>query len=78
MKTRLPFRFVLGLAAGVLLAALVFHLPHAGAEEARKEAITQEELDKKLDEILVSQRDLLKRAEGILTQTQFLKASSGK
>ncbi len=76
MKT--TSRFILGLAVGVLLATLIFHLPRAGAEEARKEIITQEELDKKLDDVLASQGDLLKRTEAILAQTQFLKASSGK
>jgi hypothetical protein len=40
--------------------------------------LTPEEMDKKLEEILESQKALQKRLETILVQTRFLKASSGK
>lgn len=40
--------------------------------------LTDEEIDKKLEEILESQKALQKRLETILVQTRFLKASSGK
>jgi hypothetical protein len=46
--------------------------------DTKKEVMSQEELDKKLDAVIESQKDLKARVETILTQSRFLKASSGK
>ncbi len=78
MKTLQRHQFVAGLLLGFLLAILVGHLPRVAAEDAKKEAITQEELDKHLDEILTGQKEVLKHLETVATQARFLKVSSGK
>ena len=77
MKRIHLFSLTLGLALGFAAAAGVLKLPHACAEEP-KPVMTQEELDKKLDAILEDQKQVAKRLEDVVTQTQFLKAASGK
>ena len=78
MKTIHRFSLVLGLALGFLAAAALQQLPSLHAQDAKKETLSQEELDKRLDEILDTQKALLLRLDTITTQTQFLKAASGK
>lgn len=68
----------LGLTLGFLAATAVYQIPSLRAQDAKKETLSQEELDKRLDEILDAQKALLQRLDTITTQTQFLKASSGK
>ncbi len=65
---------MIGLALGVLLS---MGLPTHPAR-AVDDTLPREEVDKKLTEILASQDQLKKKIEEITTQTQFLKASSGK
>jgi hypothetical protein len=68
----------LGVALGLLAAAALQRVPPLRAQDAKKEALSQEELDKRLDEVLEAQKKLLERLDTVTTQTQFLKASSGK
>ncbi len=63
---------------GLSIAVVLPYVQQVFGEEDKKEVLAQEEIDKKLDEILKSQKDMKKRVETILTQTQFLKAASGK
>ena len=44
-------------------------------EEAKKEGMSEEEMGKKLDEILDSQKKLQEKISGILEQSKFLKVS---
>ncbi len=77
MKRIHLFSLTLGALLG-LGAAGLFQLPRLQAAEEAKPGISQEELDKKYDELLEMQKDLNKRLDDVVTQTQFLKASSGK
>lgn len=54
------------------------NLTSSNTSSQAQASLTQEEIDKKLDEVLESQKALQKRLETILVQTRFLKASSGK
>ena len=78
MKTIHRFSLVLGLLLGFLAATALYHVPSLHAQEARKDALTQEEIDKRLDDILLAQKAIMDRIDTIVTQTQFLKSSSGK
>ncbi len=72
---------VLGAIIGLVLASMVHFVQPARAQESteqKKSALTDEEVDKRLDEILESQKELRKKLETIATQTRFLKASAGK
>ena len=69
---------VIGVVMGLSLGFVFSHKTQILAQNSEKETISQEEVDKKLDEILESQEELKKRLETITTQTQFLKAASGK
>ncbi|NUN93565.1 MAG: hypothetical protein HUU04_07275 [Verrucomicrobiae bacterium] len=70
--------FLLGALFGLLAAGALNHVLPLRAQEARGEVLSQEEIDKRLDGILESQKKILERLETVTTQTQFLKASSGK
>ncbi|MCC7519663.1 MAG: hypothetical protein IT578_10820 [Verrucomicrobiae bacterium] len=78
MKTFSRFPFMLGAALGFLAAAALFRIAPLRAQEARAEMLSQEELDRRLDETLDVQKKILERLEAVVTQTQFLKAASGK
>jgi len=68
---------ILGVLIG-LGAIGLFQLPLLHAAEETKPGITQEDLDKKYDEVLDMQKELAKRLDDVETQTQFIKAASGK
>ena len=74
MKRLHPSSLILGVVIGLLIAGSMPYLQQAMAED-KKEAISQEELDKNLDAILESQKELQKKLDSVTTQTQFLKAS---
>lgn len=78
MKTIHRFSLVLGLVLGFLAASAVYQVPALRAQEANKDALTQEELDKRLDDILAAQKALMERLDTVTTQSQFLKSASGK
>lgn len=69
---------IIGIVFGFLIATSLPYLQPAFAQTDPKEALSPEEVDKKLSEVLESQKELKKRIDNILTQTGFLKASSGK
>ncbi len=68
----------LGAVLGFLAATALYQVPSLRAQDAKKEGLSQEELDTRLDQILDSQKALMQHLETITTQTQFLKSSSGK
>jgi len=74
------FSLLLGIGLGILLGALLPQtLPLVAQDPAPKaEALSAEEMDKRLDEILESQKGLMTKLESVTTQSQFLKASAGK
>jgi len=69
---------IIGMVLGFVIASALPHAQNILAEERNAAALSEEELDKKLDELLESQKDLKKRIETVATQSQFLKAASGK
>ena len=78
MKLVHPFSIFFGLIIGLLIAGAVPYFQSSLAQDDKKETMTQEEIDKNLDEILQSQKELLARIETITTQSQFIKATAGK
>lgn len=78
MNTLRRSSFFFGILFGFLAAVALEHVLPLRAQEARGEVLRQEELDKHLDEILEAQKGILERLETVTTQTQFLKAASGK
>lgn len=78
MKTLHRFSLALGLALGFLAASAVYQIPSLRAQEAKKEAMSQEEIDKRLDDILAAQKAIMDRIDAVTTQSQFLKSASGK
>ena len=77
MKRIQTFSLLLGITLGLTLAGAMPYVQKAVAED-KKEGITQEELDQKLDEVLKDQGELKKRLDSVITQTQSIKAASGK
>ncbi len=69
---------IIGMVLGFVIASALPHAQNIRAEEKKTAALSEEELDKKLDELLESQKDLKKRIETVTAQSQFLKAASGK
>jgi D-serine dehydratase len=78
MKSIHTFSLILGIVVGLSISGFAPVIQKAFAQEEKKEGMTQEEIDKHLTDILESQDKLKKQLEAIVTQTQFLKASSGK
>jgi len=78
MKQLHLFSLLLGLVIGLMSPCVLPCLRGTLLADDKKEIISQEELDKNLDAILESQKELMKKLETITEQTQFLKASSGK
>ena len=66
---------IIGLVLGVILST---NLPFSRQAHAAEDGIPVAEVDKKLVAILAAQEQLKKKIEDITTQTQFLKAASGK
>ncbi len=77
MKRIQTFSLLLGITLGLTLAGAMPYVQKTFAED-KKEAISQEELDRKLDDVLKDQGELKKRLEAVVTQTQSIKAASGK
>ncbi|MBI4027578.1 MAG: hypothetical protein HY360_21505 [Verrucomicrobia bacterium] len=78
MKRIHAFSLLLGVSLGLLIAGAFPFLQRSLAEDAKKDAITQEELDKKLDEILDNQKEMRKRIDAVVEQTKFIKAAAGR
>ena len=78
MKQIHSLSMILGLAIGLLLGIITPYFQSSFAQDNKKEIMTQEEVDKKLDEVIESQKELLSHIETITTQTQFVKATAGK
>jgi hypothetical protein len=77
MKHIHQFSLLVGFILGVLGTSLIPYVSTSMAQ-AKTEGMTQDEVDKKLDEVIEAQKKIKQRLEAITTQTQFLKASSGK
>jgi hypothetical protein len=78
MKTIHFLYLVIGIFIGLAISGLNPSSTRAFAQEDKKTAMSEEELNKHLEEILEGQAKIKKRLEAITIQTQFIKASSGK
>ncbi len=78
MKRLHLFSLFLGLVLGLLISTSLPFLQVSRAGDDKKEQLSPEEIDKRLDEILESQKDLKKRLDATLEQTRLLKATAGK
>jgi hypothetical protein len=78
MKSIQSFSLIIGFCLGLIVCGLSPMVQKTFAQDEKKDGMTAEEIDKHLDEIIEGQTQLKKKIEAITTQTQFLKASSGK
>jgi len=78
MKSIHTFYLIIGVFIGLAIGGFSPSIQKVFAQEEKKDGLTDEEINKRLDEILEDQLKIKKKLEAITTQTQFIKASSGK
>lgn len=78
MKSTHPFSLCLGIALGLLLAHGIPFTQHVFAQSEKKEILSPEEIDKRLDEVIETQKVLKKRTEDVAELSRLLKATAGK
>ncbi len=72
------FSLFLGIALGIFLTTSLPFTEVSHANEEKKEGLSAAEIDKRLDEILESQKELKKKLDSTLEQTGFIKIAIGK
>ena len=84
MKKLHTLSLMLGITIGFAIANFVSSPPHLLAQEEKKtqeekkDGLSQEEIDRRLDEILQSQKEIRSRLDKIKEQAQTTKAAAGK
>lgn len=78
MKKLHTLSLILGITIGFSIAHFVSAPPRLMAQEEKKDVLSREEIDKRLDEILQSQKEIRTRLDKIKEQAQFAKSASGK
>lgn len=69
------FSLVLGLMLGILISTSLPVLQISRAVEDKKETLSSEEIDKRLDVILENQKELKRQLDATLEQTRFIKVA---
>jgi hypothetical protein len=77
MKTSQFLTVLAALVIGILIGQSLPHMIHAQQPPAR-ESLSEEDVHKKLDEILEAQTKIKQKIEEVTTQSQFLKIATGK